>query len=86
MTPLAEKVSMFTRQISDAWLSTLIYGVHIVGIAYMSNKEHVNLWPKILNKTCSSLVKIIYDGEIILREISTKTIKLVNEFLISYRN
>ena len=39
------------------------------------NKEHVNLWPKILRKTCSSLVKLFLTERLILHNISTISCK-----------
>ena len=51
--------------------STLIYGVHIVGIALMSKQRTYKFVTKILRKTCSSLVKIFVTERIILRKIST---------------
>ena len=64
MTPYAEKVSMFTKHISDTRLSLLWkYCVHIVGIAYMSKQRTCKFVTKSLRTTCSSLVKIISDGE-----------------------
>ena len=40
-----------------------MHGVHIVGIAWMSKQRTCKLVTKILMKTCSSLVKMISDGE-----------------------
>ena len=67
MTPHAEKVSMFTRHISVTRLheSTLIIRCTHSGysIDVKTKNKYINFVTKILRKTCSSLVKIISEGE-----------------------
>ena len=51
MTPHAENLSMFRRQISDRRLSLLLkHGVHIVGIAQMSKQRTHKFVTKILRR------------------------------------
>ena len=82
MTPHAKKVSLFTRPISDTRLSLLWqYGVHIVGIALMSKQRTLEFVTKIFRKTCSSLVKIIFDEENNSTEKKFNKLQKISAFL-----